>query len=479
MTQLVWFRQDLRIADNPALTHACQNGHILPLYILDDQNAGEFKLGAASRVWLHHALHDLNASLDDSLMILSGDPLTLIPTLIRTLNITAVYWNVAFEPWQVQIDTALIQHLKPLNIPTHTFNASTLWHPSTVLKPDKTPYKVFTPFYQRGCLSQPEPNHPLPAPKNIKNRIVKHDSSHPNSLQKVPSNQVIDTLNLLPNHPWADKLTRIWDISESGAHRQFNQFCQNGLNDYKHNRNLPATQGISRLSPYLHFGQISPNHLWHTLNQFPPTSDSDCFKSELAWREFSLYQLTHFPTVTHTPLQPKFEKFPWEPNPELLKKWQTGQTGIPIVDAGMRELYETGFMHNRVRMIVASFLTKNLLIDWKDGAKWFWDCLVDADLANNSASWQWVAGCGLDAAPYFRIFNPILQAEKFDPNGTYIRHYVPELSKLPNTYIAKPWQAPQHILTQAGIQLGTHYPNPIVDLSESRDRALTAYKTLA
>ena len=380
---------------------------------------------------------------------------------------TAVHWNRCYEPWRIKRDKAIKAELQAAGIEVNSYNGSLLWEPWEPLKKDGTPYRVFTPFYRKGCLSQPEPRRPLPKPSNLKCATI-------SGAQHVG----VDGLNLLPKIGWDKQLEPHWKIGEAGAHEQMMAFMKDGLNGYKDGRNFPAQQNVSRLSPYLQTGEISPNTVWYTAKEHGAGKDLDHFHSELGWREFSYSLLYHFPELPWKNLQPKFDRFPWGDNSEFLHRWQTGQTGYPIVDAGMRELWQTGYIHNRVRMIVGSFLVKNLLIHWHHGERWFWDCLVDADLANNSASWQWIGGCGADAAPYFRIFNPVTQGHKFDPEGEYTRHFVPEVKDLPKKYLYSPWEAPADVLREAGIVLGQTYPHPIVDLKPSRELALEAFASL-
>lgn len=460
-----WFRQDLRISDNPSLYEAAKQGVILPIYILDDKNSAEFALGSASRWWLHHSLEKLNDSLNGKLCVFSGDPKKILIKLCAQYNITAIYWNRCYEPWQVLRDKEIKKELKELNIKIRTFNGSLLWEPWDVLKNDGMPYKVFTPFYRKGCTNAPLPRKPLSKPRGLK-------------LHKNINSGSITDLKLLPTIRWDLKLETNWNIGEFSAQKKLKKFLSEGLSDYKEGRNYPAKQNVSRLSPHLHFGEISPNQIWYKAHSCEKSNDLDHFLSELGWREFSYNLLYHFPKLPRKNLQAKFNKFPWSENQEYLNRWQHGQTGYPLVDAGLRELWQTGYMHNRVRMIVGSFLVKNLLIHWHHGEKWFWDCLVDADLANNSASWQWIAGCGADAAPYFRIFNPVTQGHKFDPEGEYTRQFISELRNLPNKYLYSPWEAPDNILEEAGIVLGENYPKPIVNLKDSRKRALDSYQLI-
>ena len=460
-----WFRQDLRLSDNPSLYKAARHGKVLPLFILDDVNAGEYTMGGASSWWLHHSLASLNNSLGGNLSFYQGNPIDVLCDIITRFDINAIYWNRCYEPWRMDRDAKIKEHLKK-KINVESFNGSLLWEPWTIIKDDGNHYKVFTPFYQKGCLQAEQPRESIPTPGNVK-YLRDNDGS-------IKLNQ----LKLLPSICWNKKLEANWSIGEEGAHTRFQQFVKEGLSHYKDGRNLPAKPYVSRLSPYLHFGEISPNQLWHTVQSIGDDKHIDHFCSELGWREFSYSQLYHNPDLPTKNLQPKFNSFPWAKDSDLLRAWKKGQTGIPMVDAGMRQLWQTGYMHNRIRMIVGSFLVKNLRLHWHHGERWFWDTLVDADLANNSASWQWIAGCGADAAPYFRIFNPVIQGKKFDPNGSYVRRFIPEIASLPDKYLFSPWETPNHILKESGIELGTTYPNPIVDLKQSRDEALAAFQSL-
>ncbi len=462
-----WFRQDLRLHDNPALYSAFEEGCVLPVFIFDTHNSRQYQIGSASKLWLYHSLISLQKSLDGNLYLFQGDPNDILFNLIIKYKAQAIYWNRCYEPWQIKRDKAIEQKCKDKNILVKTFNASLLWEPWNILKRDGTPYKVFTPFYQKGCLMSGDiPRAPLPKPKSTNNII---------SLQE---NKDIKTLNLLPKYKWDRKLENCWNIGEESSLSKFNMFVENGLKDYKDGRNYPSKNSVSLLSPHLHWGEISPFYIWQKVSNLDANHNTSHFLSELGWREFSYYLLYYLPFITEKNLQEKFDLFPWQENKKYLLAWQKGLTGYPIVDAGMRQLWAEGYIHNRVRMIVGSFLVKNLLIHWHYGAKWFWDCLVDADLASNSASWQWIAGCGADAAPYFRIFNPITQGVKFDAQGLYTKKYIPELEKLPDKYLFSPWQAPENILKDAGVTLGTHYPYPIVDLQESRNLALAAYDNI-
>lgn len=468
---IVWFRQDLRLADNPALHAAHETGApILPVYILDDENAHPWKMGGASRVWLHHSLTALNKSLSDHLYIASGDAAAIIPALIKKTGAAGVYWNRCYEPWRVKRDKAIKADLEANDIEAHSFNGSLLWEPWDVKKNDGTPYKVFTPFFRKGCMGAKAPRKPLPRPA----RLTYADAPK--------GGLAIDDLKLLPVKPrWDEPMLSGWTIGEKGAAARLNDFLEDGLKGYKEGRNVPSKHNVSRLSPHLHFGEISPNAAWYGAQSYATAhhieTDMDTFLSELGWREFSYSLLYHSPQIVWENLDTRFEDFPWGVREnKSVNAWQQGRTGYPIVDAGMRELWQTGYMHNRVRMVVASFLVKHMLTHWRLGAVWFWDTLFDADLANNSASWQWVAGCGADAAPYFRIFNPVLQGEKFDPKGDYVRRYVPELADMPDKFIHKPWEAPDFVLEKAGVTLGKTYPEPLVNHAEGRENALEAFK---
>ncbi len=462
-TIIHWFRQDLRLSDNPALAEAAKLGIVLPVYIHDDEDAGADALGGASRWWLHHSLHALNRQLEGKLQVFSGRPLEILPQLAARQGCCRIHWNRCHEPWRIPRDALLKQRLQAQGVEVRTYNASLLWEPWEVLKQDGTPYKVFTPYFNKGCLNAEPPRIPIPAPSPLPLAGAVQDSD------------AIGSLGLLPKIRWDRQLEPHWEIGEAGAQKRLEAFIRNGLANYKQGRDFPAQASVSRLSPHLHFGEISPNQAWHAAAAAEDGENTARFHNELGWREFSHYLLYHRPELPRKNLDRKFDRFPWRDDPAALRRWQRGQTGIPIVDAGMRELWQTGTMHNRVRMVVGSFLVKNLLLHWSHGAAWFWDCLVDADLANNSASWQWVAGCGADAAPYFRIFNPVTQGQKFDPDGDYTRRFVPELENLPAKYLFNPWEAPEAVLRQAGVALGKTYPHPVVELKASRERALAAY----
>ena len=474
---LVLFQENLRLADNPALASAVDAGApILPLYVLDDETPGDWRLGGASRWWLHHSLAALGQALNavgNDLVLRHGETVDVLTDIFESHDVSAVYFQRGYAPWSEGLETRLKALCDEAGVSCNRYGGHLLFEPEAIRTKQGNPYTVFTPFW-RACQEAPAPAQPLPAPKKI----------------MPPSGKVsglpLNALALLPTGvDWTSGLAATWTPGEAGAHDRLLSFFDGGLKGYKANRDKPADpNGTSYLSPHLRFGEISPRTIWAQvmalLDLHPGLSGNGMhFLRELAWREFSYHLLFNTPDLPESPLRDNFAQFPWrEVDPALLKRWQKGKTGFPIVDAGMRQLWETGYMHNRVRMIVASFLVKDLLVHWREGENWFWDTLVDADIANNAASWQWVAGCGADAAPYFRIFNPVLQGEKFDPSGDYVRQYVPELSSLPEKYIHKPWEAPQDVLAQAGVTLGDTYPKPMVDRKITRQRALDAYATI-
>ena len=458
---IVWFMNDLRLSDNPALHEAASQGEVMPLFILDDT----IPLGSASRWWLHHSLSALNQSLNNGLNVYHGQAESIIFDCIKRNRIDAVYWNRCYEPAAIALRASIKALLKKHGVSVMSFNGSLLFEPTAIIKNDGTPYKVFTPYYNRVVAE----SHAIPS-------VLKKPSTIKTIADKKSLN--LDDLNLMPRIPWYKTMEKVWDVGEQAALKRLKQFLRHGLLGYKEGRDFPSKDNISRLSPHLHFGEISPSQIWHEVGDVAHGSyqkDAVHFLRELVWREFSYYLLYYFNDLPTVNWQKKFDNFAWAHNARHLRLWQQGKTGIPLVDAGMRELWQTGFMHNRVRMVTASFLCKNLLLDWRLGASWFFDCLVDADVANNSASWQWVFGSGADAAPYFRIFNPTTQGEKFDPDGSYTKRFIPELQSLPLKYLFKPWAAPKEVLSKAGIILGKTYPKPIIDLSISRARALEAY----
>lgn len=469
---IVWFRQDLRLADNPALWHAAEeHEQLLLVYIRDDSSS--FAMGGAQRWWLYHSLTSLQQSLqkehDAQLVLREGNPLTILQELVQQQGIDAIYWNRRYEPESIEQDKQIKSHFTQSGLEVKSYNSALLTEPWTILNKSGQFFKVFTPYWRatQQAMSVRE-LYPIPS-------IT--------SLASVDSD-ALKNWSLLPTQPnWAKDFEEAWSVGEEGAQQRLEDFIEAGLSGYDHDRDRPAIKGTSRLSPHLHFGEISPWQIWHGVKQVSSTQqtlakDMERYLAELGWREFSYYLLYHFPQLPQQNFRPEFDEFSWVQDDEALEAWQQGMTGYPIVDAGMRELWHTGYMHNRVRMIVASFLTKDLLIHWQQGAEWFWDTLVDADLASNSASWQWVAGCGADAAPYFRIFNPVLQGEKFDPQGHYVRQWVPELAAMPNKYLHQPWNAPGDVLASAKVALGEDYPKPIVDHKEARELALAHYQRI-
>ena len=465
---IVWFRRDLRIADNPALVAAAERGTpILPLFILDQRDLP----GEASAWWLHESLLCLSDALRKrgvSLILRKGRPEELVPALAAEVGAEAVFWNRCYEPHTIERDKKLKSSLAEAGLEVTSYAASLLAEPWEIQTKGGEPYKVFTPFWKALAASGPF-RAPLAPPRKL---VRCEDLASEN----------LDDWGLQPSAPdWASAFRECWTPGEKGAHERLHRFLEDAVHEYKVRRDQPGVEGTSRLSPHLHWGEISPGQIWAAVEAHrgddPSAGKSlDSFLSEVAWRDFAYHLIYHWPSITEENWKPGFDAFPWSDDEEAFRRWTAGMTGYPIVDAGMRELWQTGWMHNRVRMIAASFLLKDLLIHWKRGAAWFEDTLVDADLAVNRASWQWVAGSGADAAPYFRIFNPVLQGEKFDPEGSYVRRYLPELARLDGKYIHKPWEAPSAALEKAGVVLGETYPRPIVDHSEARKRALSAYE---
>jgi deoxyribodipyrimidine photo-lyase len=465
MTSIVWFRQDLRRRDHPALTAAAARGPILPLFILDDATPGAWRPGGASRWWLHHSLAALARDLG-GLALHRGDARTLLPDIVKKSGATAVFWNRCYEPFAIARDKDLKETLRRQGVEVESFNGSLLHEPWEVLTGNAEPFKVYTPYW-RASLRKPVAA-PLPAPE------CKIDPS-------AADGDTLDDWGLLPSKPnWAAGWEKLWQPGEVGALERLDAFVEHGLAEYRSLRDRPDRENISRLSPHLHWGEISPRQLWARMAleaEAPSKRESaDKFLSEIGWREFSYHLLYHYPSLPESNWRPAFDAYPWRSSADDLKAWQHGRTGYPMVDAGMRELWQTGFMHNRVRMIAASFLIKHLRIDWRQGEAWFWDTLLDADLANNAASWQWVAGSGADASPYFRIFNPIVQGKKFDPEGAYVRRWCPELARLPDQFIHAPFDAPPAVLAEAGVTLGKTYPHPIVAHDAARKAALAGYE---
>ncbi len=475
---IVWFRQDLRLADHSALASAARSGRpVVPVYVLDDEAPGEWKPGGASRWWLHTSLAELSSALEalgSRLILRQGATRDVLLALARECGAKAIHVTRSYEPHAVRTESDMKAACETAGIGLHRYPGSLLFEPETIRTKDGGPFRVFTPFW-KACLAAPEQQAPSPPPERI---------AAPSAW---PACDVLENWKLQPQSPdWAGGLRATWMPGEAGAKVRLSTFLDTALVDYATARDRPDKPGTSMLSPHLHFGEISPRQCWHAARHAAGrdprlSSGAASFIREVGWREFSTHLLFRFPDITHAAFRADFAHFPWNTGKSVVHElgtWQRGATGYPIVDAGMRELWHTGYMHNRVRMIVASFLTKHLRIHWQEGARWFWDTLVDADLANNSASWQWVAGSGADAAPYFRIFNPVLQGQKFDPDGNYVQRWVPELMRLSAKHIHAPWLAPAEVLAGAGVRLGRTYPLPVVDHGQARAAALAAYDAM-
>jgi deoxyribodipyrimidine photo-lyase len=473
---IVWFRQDLRTADHAALSAAAAAGPVVPVYVLDEATAGAWALGGATRWWLHHSLDALAKSLKTlgaPLVLRRGRAPEILERIAAEIGARGVYFSRAYEPHAAAAERALADRLNRAGREARRFRSALLFEPEEIVTKDGRPYQVFTPFW-RACRARAEPPRPMPAPPKAV------------APKTMPPGDALDDWTLPPTRPdWAGGLRAAWRSDgaapgEAGAARRLESFLDKGLAGYASDRDRPDRDGTSRLSPHLHFGELSPRQLWHAVRAADAVrgdvaTGAEAYLRELGWREFSAHLLHHFPALPEALLRDAFARFPWREDEAALDAWRRGRTGYPVVDAGMRQLWSTGWMHNRVRMIAASFLIKHLLLPWQHGERWFWDTLVDADLANNAASWQWVAGSGADAAPFFRIFNPTLQGEKFDPDGRYVRAWLPELARLPDRFIHRPAEAPEDVLKAAGIALGADYPRPIVDHGAARARALAAF----
>lgn len=473
---LVWFRLDLRLVDNPAFTAAVKRGGpVIPVFVWAPEEEIDWPPGAASRWWLHQSLRSLGASLGElgaRLILRRGPSLAALRELARQTGAGAVFWNRRYEPAVIARDTSVKDGLRSDGLAVESYNGALLFEPWTIANQSGRPFQVFSPFW-RHCLKLPEP----PALQDPPASLTKPS--------RWPGSESLSSLGLEPKTDWAGGFREAWKPGEAGARQNLDRFCRQAFADYGEQRNRPDLAGTSRLSPHLHFGEIGPRQIWGALrdqaaaNGLAETSWRDSqFLAEIGWREFAHHLLFHFPHTPTQPLRPEFSRFPWRKDEGALKAWQRGCTGYPIVDAGLRELWATGWMHNRVRMIAASFLVKDLLLDWTAGARWFWDTLVDADLASNTLGWQWTAGCGADAAPYFRVFNPVSQGLKFDPQGDYVRRWVPELAGLPPDWIHRPWEAPAPVLKAAGVILDRDYPRPIVSHAIAREVALEALATI-
>lgn len=465
---LAWFRDDLRLSDNLALGWAVQTGSpVIPVFILDEE-PGTRAAGTASRRWLHGSLQALTASLGvlgSRLILRRGAPAAVLEALARETKAWAVCWNRRYDPVLSGQDRAVEAQLRAAGLEMRTFNSALLVEPREIRTGNGSPYKVFAPFWRR-CLAQ-DFRRPLRPPLSLPLPTT------------WPASEPLEVWQPGRGNPeWPDRQTARWRPGEVGALSRLEDFIQGAASTYATNRDKPGTSGTSRLSPHLHFGEVGPCQIADRLARSGRVRAEDAYLRQLGWREFSQYLLFHNPDLGTANLQDDFDRMPWRNSPADLRRWQQGQTGYPLVDAGMRELLATGWMHNRVRMVVASFLTKHLLIDWRSGADWFWQTLVDADWANNSTSWQWVAGTGTDAAPCVRVFNPVAQSRRFDPVGGYVRTWVPELGRMPNRFIHAPWTASAPVLAEAGVRLGKTYPAPMVDHTEARQRALRVYRSL-
>ena len=472
-TTIYLFRNDLRLADLPGLAAAAANGPVLPVYILDDDAAGDRAHGGASRWWLHHSLRALAADIaagGGQLVLRRGDTASCLQELVTASGAGAIHFSRSYSPWERALETKLRQQFDG-RVHLKRFPGVLLHEPENIANQAGEPFKVFTPFW-RHCRRQNGPGLPLRTPSGI------------TWCKPQSSSDSLEDWALLPRNPdWAAHWPTLWTPGTAGARHALEQFLRHRLQRYASGRDHPAENATSRLSPHLRFGEISPREIWHKARELaarnPQQQDQvDKFLSELGWREFSYHLLYHFPSIPEKPFKEQFSDFPWLGNQAQLRAWQRGQTGYPVVDAGVRELWHTGYMHNRIRMVTASFLSKHLLTHWRAGERWFWDTLVDADPASNTCSWQWVAGSGADAAPYFRIFNPVIQGEKFDADGAYVRHWVPEIARLPDRWLHRPWEATDEVLSAAGVVLGDNYPRPLVDHRQAREASMSAYQQI-
>ncbi|MBM4113249.1 MAG: deoxyribodipyrimidine photo-lyase [Phycisphaerae bacterium] len=498
-TTIVWFRNDLRIDDHPALAEASRDA-VVCMFVLDDAADGDWAPGAASRWWLHRSLAALDAALrrlGARLVLRRGDTIGHLAEVAQATGAERVVTTARCEPAAVELDARAGRELAARGVRFARFDGALLHDPGEIRTGAGTPYRVFTPFW-KSCLERGADSAPLRAPRQLVDA------------GEAVASAPLDSLELEPRIAWDEGLRSEWTPGSEGAAKRWKVFARGALRSYAVGRDRCAERGSSMLSPHLHFGEISVRRLWHDLARMertlrgdrrPPRSRLDAararprtgsapddaaaaiesirvFRAELGWREFAHHVLAAFPSTTDAPLRPEFARLPWRRDAALLRAWQRGRTGYPLVDAGMRQLWATGWMHNRVRMIAASFLVKHLLQPWQEGARWFWNTLVDADLANNTMGWQWSAGCGADAAPFFRIFNPVSQGASFDAEGRFVRRWVPELAGLAPKWIHRPWQAPASALSHAGIELGGDYPRPIVDHAEGRTRALEAFDSI-
>ncbi len=463
---LVWFRRDLRVTDNPAWSWAVETGRpVVPVFVLDEEE-GEQPIGGAARWWLHGSLEALDRTLrrqGSRLVLRRGNAGQTIAALARETGASTVVWNRLYEPAIERRDREFEESWNERGPKTRRFQAGLLFEPEAIRSGTDRPYRVFTPFWRKCLEHRFAPPVAAPPP--------------PGAPATWPSSDDLESWNLRCSEPdWAAGFREVWQPGEEGARKRLHAFLAGAAEQYDQDRDRPGIEATSRLSPHLHFGEIGPRQVAEAAAALP-RRPREAFLRELGWREFSYHLLFHNPEMGTRNLRPSFDRMPWRDAPDDLRRWQRGETGYPIVDAGMRELWTTGWMHNRVRMLVASFLTKHLLIHWRHGADWFWDTLVDADWANNSCGWQWTAGSGADAAPYFRIFNPVAQSRRFDSAGGYLRMWLPELRRLPDHAIHAPWQATEPTLAAAGVQLSETYPLPMVDHGAARQRALEAWRT--
>jgi len=470
---LVWFRADLRLADNPALTRAAELGApVVAAFVLDEAAPGCWRPGGAARWWLHDSLAALAKALAElgvPLILRRGPAAEAIPALADETGAGAVLWNRHYAPWSLARDTGIKADLKARGLRVESFNGRLLVEPWTPTTGNGEPYKVFTPYW-KALQALGEPPEPLPAPARL-------------PAGPAPASDSLDDWGLQPTAPdWAGGLRATWTPGEPGAQARLAHFLDDTLSSYPDHRDRPGRSGTSGLSPHLAWGEVSPRQVWHAARHREAADGTEAaglaFRRQLAWREFSHHLLHAWPDLPEATWKSEFRAFPWRADHEAYRAWTRGATGYPLVDAGLRALWHNGWLHNRVRMVVGSFLVKDLLLPWQWGEAWFWDTLVDADLANNAASWQWIAGCGADAAPYFRIFNPVTQSRKCDPDGSYVRRWVPELAALPDTYLHAPWTAPREALLAAEVRLDETYPTPIVGHDAARKRALAAFETV-
>ena len=472
---IVWFRRDLRVVDNPALVDAISRGMpIIPVFIWSPEDECDWPPGTASRWWMHHSLQSLDndlKKLGSRLILRQGNSMDELQNLIIETGAEALYWNRRYEPSLVARGADIKSEFLSQRIEVKSFNGSLLYEPWGVLNNQEKPIKLFHDFW-KACIDLPEPSTPLSSPREIIAPV------------EWPKSVLIEQLDLLAEIDRVSGFHTAWTPGVKAAWEQLDRLLEETLAHYKEDHDHPDHQGVSRLSPHLNFGEISPRQILHAvLDYIQPNKkgakNAWAFLRQLGRREFSHHLLFHYPFLADQPMDSAFSNFPWVSDDQLFNAWREGRTGYPFVDAGMRELWHTGWINNRVRMTVASFLVKDLLIPWKQGAQWFWETLVDANLANNAMGWQWVAGCCADASPYYHIFNPVIQGERFDPDGNYVRHWIPELAYVPNDWVHKPWEAPPLMLTEANVELGTNYPDRIVDHAIARKSALDSYEAIS